>query len=261
MFAITPDKRIALGDGRNRALPKQLPARGVGSGHGHFMSFADYQPGRIHRDALAAHLDPSELAQCGRIYARGRTQRWIPTFYANDKQLRAVLVQAVIGYAFGGGRIPSEVATDIETLTRLALDRQADKESGEKAWNVSMQHLAACRDAGSYLAMIAAVSYRAWRLRWHAPTIAQEMGLSQRGVHRILQTLVCYAERLGFPTYKPRWVESRQPKMPKRKAQCTHGPDALRQGKKGPYCLECRREYSAAYYDRRRAKAAGLTLP
>ncbi len=144
------------------------------------MSFADYRPGRIHADAMAVSLDPSELAQCGRIYTRGRTQRWIPTFYANNKQLRAVLVQAVIGYAFGGGRIPSEVANDIETLTQLALDRQADKESGIKAWNVSMQHLAACRDAGSYLAMIAAVSYRAWRLRWHAPTIAEEMDIRAR---------------------------------------------------------------------------------
>lgn len=207
-----------------------------------------YRKGQWAKDSLAAQVTSDELVGGMQAFrAAGRTTRWIPAFYANDAQLRAVLAQAVIGYCFGGGRVPSDVAGDLKTLTMIASERLADLESGRKAWNVTMNHLAAVQEAGSYLAFIAGISYRAWRLRWHSPDIARESGITVHSVSKILNRLVMYAERFGFPTYRPRWVESREPTKTMTIRRCDHGPDAVRQGKKGPYCIECRRAYHRKY--------------
>ena len=206
-----------------------------------------YRKGQYHEDMREASLTSEQIHESGHIiFAPGRTIRWIPAFYANDAQLRAVLVQAVIGYCFRAGRIPSNLADDLKVLTAIALEEQADIRSGHKAWNVTMQHLAAIQEAGSYLAFIAGISYRAWRLRWHSKDIALESGITIKSVADILCRLVMYAERLGFPTYKPRWVESRQPKVIRKKYQCPHGQDLEQR----PYCVECRREYQKDYFKR-----------
>jgi hypothetical protein len=164
-----------------------------------------YKPRQFGKDTLAAGVSGNEFYNSmSRVYAPGRTQRWIPAFYTNDAQLRAVLAKAVIGYIVRSARVPENLNTDLANLQRLALGRQVRVEEAEHCWNATIEHLNAVRTAGSYLALLAAISYRAWRLAWHNRDVAESIGLTAEGVKRILRRLVLYGEEMGFETYKPR---------------------------------------------------------
>ena len=91
-----------------------------------------FRKGQLAKDCLEAQVTSDELIDMQAFRATGRTTRCIPAFFANDAQLRAVLAQAVIGYCFRNGRIPSGISEDLKTLTEFALQEQADIESGHK---------------------------------------------------------------------------------------------------------------------------------
>jgi len=172
----------------------------------------DNSRGRFHKDTREAELTYEELHQSGHtIRVVGRSKTYIPEFYTNDSQLRAVLAKAVVGYCFRSTRVPDNLATDLVNLQRIALERQSRVEDANRLWNATVEHINAVRASGSYLALIAGISYRAWRLGWHDQDIANELGMTKAGVGRILRRLVRYAEELGFQTYAHRKLRDLNP--------------------------------------------------
>jgi hypothetical protein len=164
-----------------------------------------YKLRQFGKDSLAAGVDGKEFYNfMHHVNAPGRTQRWIPAFYSNDAQLRAVLAKAVVAYSFRSRRVPENLSTDLANLQRIAIERQVRVEDAEHSWNATIEHLNAIRTAGSYLALLAAISYRAWRLGWHDRDVAEAVGLTEKGVARILYRLVFHGEEMGFETYKRR---------------------------------------------------------
>jgi hypothetical protein len=163
-----------------------------------------YKPRQFVKDSLAAGVSGNEFLEMHRINTPGRTRRWIPAFYSNDAQLRAVLAKAVINYSFHGAPVPENLSTDLANLQRLAMEQQVRVENSIRYWNATIEHLNAVRNVGSYVALLAAISYRAWRLGWHDRDIAASVGLTRRGVSEIIGRLVLYGKEMGFETYAAR---------------------------------------------------------
>jgi hypothetical protein len=164
-----------------------------------------YKPRQFGKDSLAAGVSGNEYFESMQyIITPGRTRRWIPAFYSNDAQLRAVLAKAVINYSFHGARVPENLSTDLANLQRLATEQQVRVENSIRYWNATIEHLNAVRNVGSYVTLLAAISYRAWRLGWHDKDIAESVGLTRRGVTEIIGRLVLYGKEMGFETYATR---------------------------------------------------------
>lgn len=155
-------------------------------------------------------VSSKELAESMRQGSSGgRTTRWIPEYATNDAQLRSVLVHATISYVFHSKRVPADIQTDLAHLKRMADDRLAYWQSlangsDTEWWNKVAERLRSIADAGGYMALIAAISYRAWRLRWHDKEIERELNLKQWTVRDLLLRLNRIAYRLGYPACKPR---------------------------------------------------------
>ena len=139
----------------------------------------------------------------------GRTRRWIPEFVYNDAQLRCVLMHATMGFCFRSKQAPPEVVNDLAKLKELAARQQAVRalcvDNAEmEHWNKMAQTIRAVDKAGGFMALIAAISFRAWRLCHHDKEIAAELGMTDTAVGGILRRLISYAQRLGFETYAQR---------------------------------------------------------
>ena len=174
----------------------------------------DHRPKQHSEDMLDASLTYDELHNSGSVFKTvGRSEIYRPAFYTNDAQLRAVLARAVVSYAFRSKRVPDNLQTDLISLQRIAIERQSRVEEAHQLWNATVEHVNAVRQAGSYIALLAAISYRAWRLGWHTEDIANEQGMTTGGVKRILIRLCEYATELGFQTYD--------------RKQAYRGPDAV----------------------------------
>jgi hypothetical protein len=146
------------------------------------------------------------------VRTTGRTNRWIPAFVANNSQLRCVILHATIGYVFRGGKVPATVQTDLQHLKELADRRQALVQGFVNAdelsyWNRLAQTVNATERAGGYMALLAGVTYRAWRLRWHDREIADSLGLKPKAVAGIRERVVRYAKFLGYETNPPKRIK------------------------------------------------------
>ena len=143
------------------------------------------------------------------IHAVGRTRRWIPEFAFDDGQLRSTIIHCTLAYIFRGKKVPADVETDLAYLKKLASDRQAWVESCAQGslsahWQACEEYITAVANCGGYMEMLAAIAYRAWRLRWHDRDIAATLAMQTESVKRNRIRMVKYAERLGFPTYERR---------------------------------------------------------
>jgi hypothetical protein len=162
------------------------------------------------KKAAQANLSGDDLANSMHLgWAPGRTRRWIPQFANNDAQLRSVIAHTTISYVFHSKQVPPGIEIDLANLKRLADSRQAHWQSladgsANRYWEAVASHLRSVADAGGYMELIAAVSYRAWRLRWHDKDCASQMGLKAHTTRDILGRLVQMADRLGYTTYEPR---------------------------------------------------------
>lgn len=149
--------------------------------------------------------------------AVGRTKRWIPQFINNDSQHRCVLMEATVSWAFHGRSTPPEILRDLEALKDFASQHQGRRRelgcsNAEMVhWNKMAAIINAVDQAGGYMQLLAGISYRAWRLRWHDEDIADHFQLSTETVKQIRLRLIAFAQRLGFETYSPRpeFVEAR----------------------------------------------------
>ena len=141
------------------------------------------------------------------VAARSKNRRFIPTFATNDGQLQATILYATTKYAFRGRVIPPSFVPDLDAVINLAKERFAfEKSRVEQSQALAQQrcyqHLVCVEECGGYAAFVAAVGYRMWRLMWTAPSIAEDLGCKKALVWQIVEMLVCYANELGFPTYK-----------------------------------------------------------
>jgi hypothetical protein len=163
------------------------------------------RPGSFSNDAAVGGVDSKDLAHSmSRFSASGRTRRWIPEFAYNNAQLRCVLMSATMNYCFHG-KTPPGVEHDLELLKEMAAQRQARLASFADQteilhWNRMAQTIHAAGKSG-YMALIAGISYRAWRLRWHDSDIAREAGMTTTAARDLRRRLVHCAEVLGFPTH------------------------------------------------------------
>lgn len=165
------------------------------------------KPGDFAKTAAKAGFTGNEFANgMSTLHRQGRSKRWIPEFALDASQLKSVLLHATAAYVFGPKKNrPEVIVNDLKYFHQLAVDRYARMQaimSGTADERVShiQQHLEAVERCGSYMALIAAVAYRAWLLHWHAPEIAAEVGLSKFGVEAILRKLLKTARELGYPT-------------------------------------------------------------
>jgi DNA-binding CsgD family transcriptional regulator len=104
----------------------------------------------------------------------GRSKRWIPEFSANNPQLQIVLACTADSF------------------------NKASRKNATYAQHPDF--LRAVNKAGSYIALLGAVAYLAWRLRWHGYEISEELLLTQNQVTHILLRLCRFAKHCNFPT-------------------------------------------------------------
>jgi hypothetical protein len=103
----------------------------------------------------------------------GRSRKWVPEFAFNDSSFRDVLIRV-----------------DVDFL----------KERKRAFYARGPAFTAAIERAGSHRALVAAVVYHAWRLRWPSRDIALDMGLRTRQVNWIILKVLRTARQMGFPT-------------------------------------------------------------
>jgi len=59
-------------------------------------------------------------------------------------------------------------------------------------------HVESIEHAGSYAALLIAIAYKAWRLRWDSKTIAEELGIGHSAVRQHLSRMRMTARWLGL---------------------------------------------------------------
>jgi len=107
----------------------------------------------------------------------GRSLRYVPPFALDDLQLRAVITQVSLSYIFRNKKVPAGFGTDLNSLEKAAAD--------------------------DWMATIACVAYRSWRLRWHVSDVANSLAMKDTAVMTLLYKLRRQAELMGFPVDKP----------------------------------------------------------
>lgn len=150
--------------------------------------------------------------------AIGRTQRWTPEFINSDTEFRCVLMTATVSWAFHGRPTPPDILRDLESLKSFAAQHQDNRRelgcsnAEMQHWNKMAAMINAVDQAGGYMQLLAGISYRAWRLRWHDEDIANHFQLSAPAVQQIRLRLIAFAQRLGFATYAPKseYIEARE---------------------------------------------------
>jgi hypothetical protein len=164
------------------------------------LSYSDYQNGLSIRSRATAH-------EMRLLYT--------PEFSKNDAQLKLVVAQQAYDYIsashsgtarfYNSERVPNGFL-----LNREALEGLANKATeSRKTYNQTGQqinlyrHISWCQRNGGYVALRAAISYKAWRLAQDAHTIADALGMNHAAVRQILHRLCKTALRLGLETFPP----------------------------------------------------------
>jgi hypothetical protein len=100
----------------------------------------------------------------------GRAFDSIPQFVTNPAQFRQVLLTLGFSYCYSqrtkGIVVPQEAEDDYKALAKLSAEINL------------VRSVKAVSDAGGYVALCAAIAYRAWLLRWHDSEIAAELNLT-----------------------------------------------------------------------------------
>jgi hypothetical protein len=135
-----------------------------------------------------------------------RERRWTPAFAASDEKLRRVLLQRAWFYLHSGRRLasaPDDWKTINDAATKKALERFKTSFQNCPAHKrrESDAHVAAVKQAGSYLALQSALAYHAWRLGKDSVAIGETLGMSPQSVRVNLQRLCNTARRLGYETF------------------------------------------------------------
>ncbi len=182
-------------------LPTQPPRTGLGFDFHSFekrsravsaatqISFADYQHMHVTRRASQ------------------RYKGYIPTFAANDQQLRRVLTVAAWQYCHGRKTMPSGL--QVADLQQMTAERFKVWEScrlnnfSVAQRRIVERHIFATRYAGGWLALHATVAYLSWRLGYPSPQIAEQLWMTAAGVRITLYRLTKIARSLGYATFKP----------------------------------------------------------
>jgi hypothetical protein len=100
----------------------------------------------------------------------GRAFDSIPQFVTSPAQFRQVLLTLGFSYCYSqrtkGIVVPQEAEDDYKALAKLSAEINV------------VRSVKAVSDAGGYVALCAAIAYRAWLLRWHDAEIAAELHLT-----------------------------------------------------------------------------------
>jgi len=133
-----------------------------------------------------------------------RHRRWRPAFAASDEKLRRVLLHRAWTYIHASKQTtpPDDWKTVNAAATKVAL------EYGSRFKNCpahkrceSAAHVAAVKQAGSYLALQSALAYRAWRLGQDSVGIAEALHMTPQSVRVNLQRMCDVARGLGYETF------------------------------------------------------------
>lgn len=142
--------------------------------------------------------------------APSRHGRYIPTFAANDEQLRQVIAQRIWIYLHNGGdhgKVPDELAKDWQRLCRMADEFEEKMASRDISHMPKGQrelrqlHHEAVKRAGGYAALQSAIAYRSWRLRQYSVTVGVALGISPQNVRVSVQRMNDAARFLGFEVF------------------------------------------------------------
>lgn len=135
-----------------------------------------------------------------------RHRRWTPAFAASNEKLQRVLKHRAWLYLHGclsAATQPGDWQTLNAAATKKALELSKVSFSNcaahKRAENEA--HMAAVKRAGGYLALQAAIAYRAWRLGQDSCAIAETLGMSPQGVRVNLQRICEVARKLGYETF------------------------------------------------------------
>jgi hypothetical protein len=141
------------------------------------------------------------------IVRQGRAFDSVPQFVTNPLHLRQVLLE--IGFTYcrtrrgRGIAVPDGVKDDYKLLANLTVEISLHfkvlAEGPSAYWQAMARSVNAVSNAGGYVAVCAAVAYRAWLLRWHDADIAGEMNLTKGQVTAYLARMRRVARSLGFP--------------------------------------------------------------
>src|ERR1700722_250450 len=209
-------------DARLAAEAKQFPVTRLPyAGERRELRF-DRRNYRRSRGTLSKRLADSELSYSdfqnglhikSRATAYEMRLLYTPEFSKNDEQLKLVVAQQAYDYikaSHAGTRTfyNSERVPNGFLLNRQALEDLAVKATdARKSYNVTGQqinlyrHIMLNERHGGYVALRAAIAYKAWRLAKDANTIANELGMNHCAVRQILNRLCKVARRLGLETF------------------------------------------------------------
>jgi hypothetical protein len=164
------------------------------------LSYSDYQNGLSIRSRASAH-------EMRLLYT--------PIFANNDEQLKLVISQAAYDYISASHAGTSRFYASERVPNGFLLNRQALEDLARKAtearktYNQTKQrinlyrHISWCEAHGGYVALRAAISYKAWREAKDSAAIANDMGMNHAAVRQILHRLCKTALRLGLETFPP----------------------------------------------------------
>jgi hypothetical protein len=140
-----------------------------------------------------------------------RNRVWIPAFANDDEQLRAVLAHAVGRYRYGALGFGKNTPTDWKELEHIAREtfyRRRVSHAGIKLPPLKLRewdsHVRAVTRAGNYLALLAAIAYRSWRLGQDSVTVGASLDMAPPAVRQHLMRLCQYARALGLETFARR---------------------------------------------------------
>jgi hypothetical protein len=154
------------------------------------------------RTSADAGLDSAALGRSTFIRrSAGRLEKYIPAFAYSEKQICAVIVLATHTLVFRDNKIP---AADPKTVNYRASAAAISKGKLNGYWHNAENKklfLSAANQAGSLMALVAAVLYHCWRLKWSNRDVAEHFSISMNRVWRIIKCAVNAAQRLGFQTW------------------------------------------------------------
>lgn len=133
-----------------------------------------------------------------------RERRWIPAFAASNEKLRWVLLHKAWSYIHNKHTAPPDdwkTVNAAATKKALELLQVGFQQCPEHKRDESVAHVAAVKQAGSYLALLAAIAYRAWRFREDSVAIAEALHITPQAVRVNLQRLCNVARSLGYETF------------------------------------------------------------
>jgi hypothetical protein len=172
---------------------------------------------RLAKDLAGAELSYSDFQNGLHIQSRATAHEmrllYTPIFAGNDEQLKLVISQQAFDYIcashagttrfYNSERVPNGFLLNREALEALANKAtEARKKFNQSKQQINLyRHISWNQRHGGYVALRAAIAYKAWRLAKDAHTIAIDLGMNHCAVRQILNRLCKVARRLGLQTF------------------------------------------------------------